>query len=114
MADRRLPLLGQKQVGIRKYSASALLTGDDSGMCLSNEGAAGSITFTLPQAKPGYEYRLFVQSAHSVVAQPQAADNIRGKGAGVSISYGTAGGLLKLICLTSGIWEIEYNIGPFA
>lgn len=112
--DRRLPLLGQKQVSVRHYSASAALIGDDSGMALSNEGAAGAITLSLPKANPGYEFRIHNKVAQNIIVQPTAADNFRGKGAGVSMANAVIGGLFKLLCIDSGVWEIEYNIGPFA
>jgi hypothetical protein len=103
----------QWQITPKGYSANFSLTGNDSRQASTNLGSAGAITGTLPKAIPGREYRFFVAVAHTLTVAPRSADSIRGKGAGASYAYGTIGGLLSLVCIVQGTWEIEINIGPF-
>lgn len=113
MAVHRETNLKQWQITPKAYSANATLTGTDSGLCATNLGAAGNITFTLPQALPNREFRFFVAAAHTVTVTPQSADLIRGKTAGQSYAAGTVGYYIHLVCVVKGAWELEFNIGPF-
>jgi hypothetical protein len=114
MAVRFNTNIKQWQVLPKAYSANFSLTGNDSEQASTNLGATGNITGTLPQALPGREYYFFVASGHTLTVSPRSTDSIRGKGAGATYAYGTIGGLLKLVCIVQGTWEIEVNIGPFA
>lgn len=113
-AIRRETNIRQWQILPKAYSKSTTLSGGDSGIAAHNLGATGNIVFTLPQALPGREHRFFVAATHTVTVTPQTADAIRGKAAGASYAYGIIGGYLKLACIVKGVWEIEFNIGPFA
>lgn len=107
---------GKWSVRVIPVSASPkAVTGTDEGLCFTNSGASGSITFNLPQAKAGRGPFYFrVASAFSLIVAPAATDNIFPTGAGVSISYNVVGGLLVLQCFVDGTWDVLTNNGPFA
>lgn len=113
MANRNNPNLKQVQIVPKAKSASFSVTGIESGCCFTNLGATGNIVGTLPKAAPSLEYRFFVAATHTLTITPRSTDSIRGKGAGASYAYGTIGGLIHLVCIVAGTWEIETNIGPF-
>jgi hypothetical protein len=114
MALRHEIQLRQWQVVPRAYTASASLTGTDSGICATNLNASGAITFTLPQALAGREYRFFVATAQTLTVTPQSVDKIRGKAVGASYAASVVGYYMKITCIVAGAWEIEFNIGGFA
>ena len=104
--------LKQWQVVAKKKNSSFAITAIDGESAYNNQGGTGAIVGSLPAAKPGFgPYYFLVVAAQTLTVTPKSTDNIRGKAAGVSYSSATAGNLLKLLCIITGTWEIEVNIG---
>lgn len=108
--QHNFPLIGQAFLGTKILSASATLAGTDSGKGFSNASAPGSITVTLPQAKPGYQFQFLEVVAHNIVVTPQSTDNIRGLSAGTAVTLSAVGALLYLECINAGTWEIVQSL----
>lgn len=80
----------------------------DSRKVITNEGAAGSVTYNLPAAAAGLEYIFIVQSTNNMVVTAAGGDTIR-IAAGVSSAGGTAtngtiGGFLQIIAINGTEW----------
>ncbi len=80
----------------------------DNGKVFTNEGAAGSIAFTLPAAAAGYKVTFVVQAAFALVITAGAGDTIRIGGA-VSAAAGTAtsadvGSSITLVAINATEW----------
>lgn len=111
--ERRNPLLQQPFIKGTTKVASYAVTGQDLGTAFRNTTAAGAVTFTLPAAVPGLDYRFLVTTAQTITVTPQATDTIRGKAIGASASNAVVGNLLKLVCIQPLFWEPEINIGSW-
>lgn len=95
----------------KSRSASYSAKGAESGTSFNNLGATGTVTITLPEAKPNSNFWYLVLAAQTLNATPQATDIIRGKTAGTAYSSATIGKLLWLVCHVKGTWEIAVNTG---
>jgi len=78
----------------------------------TNTGATGSVTFTLPNANPGYgPIRFLVAAAQTLVVDPvDAVDLFRDCVAGKTKSSNSAGNILTVWCDVTGIWEWDYEL----
>lgn len=79
---------------------------------LSNLGAAGAATFTLPAAKKGMRVRAIVQVAQSMRLDPNGTETIAlpsgvQQAAGKYVQNAVIGSYLHLICLVDGKWDVE-------
>lgn len=100
------PLIGQAFLGSKPLSASATLTGTDSGKGFSNAPATAAITVSLPKSKPGLTYQFLEVVAHNIVVTPVTGDTVRGLAASASYTLNAVGQLLVLECITPGFWEV--------
>lgn len=86
------------------------------GITVSNLGASGAATFTLPAAVPGMRVTAVVQVAQELRLDPNGTETIALPSTGVQGAAGkylTANALtesVQLICLTAGTWDcISYT-----
>lgn len=81
----------------------------DNGHVYTNEGAGGAITFSLPAALPGLEYRFVVMTAQQLRLDPNGSDTIAINGtqqaAGKYIVADAVGEACLLKCVKAGQWE---------
>ena len=114
--ERVLPALKSAQLGPKAFTASAKLRAIDAERVATNAGATGTITLTLPKAQPGFGpfYFFVATGGKTLTVAPATGDAIRGKAANATYSNSTLASLFKLICIVSGTWEIEINVGAWA
>lgn len=81
----------------------------------SNEGAGGTVVFTLPTASAGLEYEFYVLAAQTLNVTANTGDTIR-LGASVSASAGNItnaiiGGYVRLVALNATEWIASAPVG---
>lgn len=115
MGSRTDTNLKQWQIVGKVQNSSFSVAAIDGNTGYSNLGASGAITASLPAAKAGFgPYYFLVAAAQSFNVNPQTGDTMRGKAVSTGYTANTVGFLLKVICIVTGFWELEVNIGPFA
>jgi len=82
-----------------------------SGKALSNRGASGVKTDTLPTAQPGMEYFCVREAAFEYRIDPDPFDNFRASSAGKYLSMNANGNAVQLKCVVPGVWEIASVYG---
>lgn len=98
---------------ILNKTADETLTADDAlyGLIVSNEGAAGAVTFSLPAAQPGMRVTAVVRAAQELRLDPDGTETIALPSTGVQGAAGkyltadAVGESVELVCLTAGKWE---------
>jgi hypothetical protein len=80
----------------------------------TNNGAGGTITFALPDARAGKEYSFHRISPQTVRIDPNGTDVIRGGGAGKYLSLDTNGANVTLRCVVTNTWEILSSYGTLS
>ena len=129
----RLPGLNQ-QVGVGTSSTTALInicerTGNDvvtvttnttltnahNGKTITNAGATGAVTLTLPDATVGYELAVSNTENYTITINPQDTDQILGltNAAGDSVWFDAAGEGLVLKAAKAGKWNPTATYGTF-
>lgn len=91
-----------------EYFARAL----QGGIVVSNLGAAGAVTFTLPPAREGMRVKAIVETAQSLRLDPNGTETLSSTAgvtqvAGKYTACATIGGYIGLICLHAGTWDVE-------
>ena len=114
--ERVLPTLKAAQVVAKAYTANGALRAIDANRAATNAGATGTVTVTLPKAQAGSGpfYFFVATGGKTLTVAPATGDAIRGKAANATYSNSTLASLFKLICIVSGTWEIEINVGAWA
>jgi hypothetical protein len=83
----------------------------------TNEGAAGTITFSLPSAEPGFNFTFYVQNANNLIVKAFAGDTIRWGGsvtaAGGSISANTVGNCITLVAINNTEYIAKSIVGTW-
>jgi hypothetical protein len=87
------------------------LSAIDSQKFYTNEGATGSVTFTLPPALVGAEFTFAVKAAYALVVDPYGTEKISATSgvmgeAGKNISANADGEYIHIACLKTGEWTI--------
>lgn len=104
--QHNFPLLGQAFIGNKILSASAHLSGTDSGKAFVNTQATAGITVSLPKAAPGLRF-IFVETvAHNMVISPVSTDAFRGSAAGATKTLSGLGQNFLITCVIPGFWEL--------
>jgi hypothetical protein len=86
---------------------------------VSNLGAAGAVTFTLPAAERGMRVKAIVQAAQELRLDPAGTETIALPSTGVQGAAGkyltanAVGETVALICITPGTWDTEFYLGTF-
>ena len=84
------------------------------GRIITNEGASGTITATLPatsEATVGWRYTFLVMSAFEFRIDPNGTDLIRGGTAGQYLVSSTIGDTFTIECDAAGSWRIVEHVG---
>lgn len=98
--------------------ANYTLTAADSGQIFTNNGAAGTITFSLPAAAAGLNYTVLADAAHIVILAADAGHTIRNGGSetaasGNFTSDGTEGPMLEVFCSNTLQWYVRHITGAW-
>jgi len=97
-----------------------VVTPDDVGKLFTNEGAGGTITFSLPAATVGQHYYFAIAAAQTLQVDPAASENISLpptgvlQGNGVDIFSNVVGETLHVICAVTGTWNVWGTTGTWA
>jgi len=75
------------------------------GAVITNTGAAGTITLTLPAAKQGMALKVIRTASYALRVDPDGTETIRGGAAGEYVELQNDGDSVELICVESGQWE---------
>jgi hypothetical protein len=104
-------------------TANTTLVAADDGATITNEGAGGSITLTLPTGYNGLRFTIALVAAQSIVLQMPGGVTAKFAGGLTTTSGGTvtmqAGGVtyngtLSIVALSSTVWLIETNTATLA
>jgi hypothetical protein len=96
-------------------AATTTLNDYDSGATLTNTGASGAATFTLPAAVPGLSFRVRVNAAQELRLDPNGTETIAlpstsvQGGAGKYLSADAVGEGGRIWCDIAGRWETDLN-----
>lgn len=89
----------------------------DSRKVITNEGAVGAVTYNLPAAAAGLEVIFIVHTAQNMVVTAATGDTIRiaagVSSAGGTVTNGTVGGVLHLVCLNATEWFAISSTGTW-
>lgn len=93
-------------------TASTAITTDQArfGAVVSNQGASGAVTFSLPAAEKGMRVTALVQAAQELRLDPSGTETIGLPATGVQQAAGkyvtadAVGESLELVCLVDGTW----------
>jgi hypothetical protein len=86
----------------------------------SNEGASGTITFSLPAATLGQEYRFRVAAAQQLRIDPNGTETIAlpstgvQQGAGKYLFASAPGAAVSIRCNASGTWTVMSFVGSWS
>jgi hypothetical protein len=91
---------------------------NDRGKVFTNEGAAGTITFTLPAATKNRHYKIGVTDAFNVIVAAGAGDTINMNAVISSvagnINSSTVGSFVHIYCLSAGKWTVGSLMGTWS
>lgn len=101
---------------VTKTANYSVLIGDN-GKHFNNIGASGTVVFTLPTGVAGMNYTFEVDATQTVTIQAGGSDTIR-NGASVTatggtLSAGTNGSIVHLICTKANTWKVESIVGTW-
>lgn len=105
-----LPLGYELSVVNQRVNYTLLPT--DSGSYLNNNGASGSVTYTLPPTSPGLHFSLVVIAAQTVGFKAAAGDVIRYQAnPGMLVFSSTPWYTLHLVSPAFGVWVVDSTTG---
>ena len=106
---------------ITKTTGTTAVTVDqaNSDVILTNTGAGGAITFTLPEATAGMRVTAVVKAAQPITLAPATGEalcatttNVKG-----TDDYGhvadAIGEYIKLVCVKDGLWDVHGYLGTW-
>lgn len=113
-------LNGRAIRGVEDKTANyTVLANTDNGKTFTNNGASGTITFSLPAATVGQWYRFKVKEAQELRIDPNGTETIAlpssgaQQAAGAYIVADAAGEGLEIECVEAGMWEVNYYTGTW-
>jgi hypothetical protein len=85
---------------------------------VSNKGAAGAVTFTLPAAERGMRVSALVQVAQELRLDPAGTETVAlangvQQAAGKYVVADAIGETIALVCITPGTWDVENHNGTW-
>ena len=110
---------GPVLMGVIAATANTTVTAAQSGSVISNAGATGAVTFALPAATPGLFFDVLVEAAYELRLDPNGTETIALPSTGVQSAAGkyiTADAVtegLRLVCITSGTWDVLRYTGTW-
>lgn len=96
-------------------TANYTLTLSDMGSIVTNQGATGDVTFTLPSATAGYAFCFYVYAAQNFYIDPATGDQIHAltNSAGDRITNATAGSAICLVAIDTTYWVPYGTVGTW-
>lgn len=109
-ARMRDMLLRMQRIPVIAFALDQTLDEDDAGQIITNEGASGALTYTLPPASAGLKFGFAV-----VVAQDLeiAADSGETVGGASSLTASDIGAMMFIRGFDDGTWLIESQTGTW-
>lgn len=103
-------------VGVLAKTANYTLTVADADSLVTNQGASGAVTITLPSASTGYRYCFYVYEAQTLYVDAASGDQIHAltNAAGDRISNAAAGSAICLTAIDSTYWVASGTVGTWA
>lgn len=103
-----------KDVTAKTGSTYTVLDQED-GATFTNEGAGAGVAFTLPTARKGLRFRIYVAAAQTVQVIPGASDEIMNAGSTTStgLQNSTVGSFLELFALDATTWLVRSSHGTW-
>lgn len=112
------PSSGIGLIVVASKTANYTVTSADNGTHFDNQGATGTVTFTLPTAAVGLHYTFTVDAAHTVNVTAGGSDAIAigqsNTGAGGSRSSADPYSLITIECHKTGQWVTSSIVGDWA
>lgn len=105
--------------GVITKTADYTLTDAESGACVTNTGASGTITYGLPPAVPGLKFRGRVSVAQQMRLDPNGSETISLPSTGVPGAAGkylvadAIGETVSLECVVAGSWSVMGYTGTW-
>lgn len=105
--------------GVITKTADYTLSDGESGAVVTNTGASGTITFTLPPAVPGLKYKARVSVAQQLRLDPDETETISLPSTGVPGAAGkylvadAIGETVSLECVVAGSWSVMGYTGTW-
>ena len=93
-------------------TADYTVTANDSGSGFTNTGAGGAITFALPAATVGLNYRFYVNAAQELRIDPNGSETISlpssgvPQAAGAYLTANAVGESVEIACAVAGTWAV--------
>jgi hypothetical protein len=112
-------LNGRGLVTVADKTANYTVTTADNGAILTNAGAAGAITFSLPAATVGMAYRFAVGAAQELRIDPNGTETIALPSTGAQSAAGkyivadAVGEGVEIYCAVAGDWNVASYIGTW-
>lgn len=102
-----------------KTAAYTVLPQDCYGGVITNEGASGVVTLTLPSAEVGMRLTVYALAAQEIELDPAGSEliNFAGGVAGDKVSNSTTPAVddaITIICVEDGEWLVENFVGDWA
>lgn len=102
-----------------KTAAYTVLPQDCYGGVITNEGASGVVTLTLPSAEVGMRLTVYALAAQEIELDPSGSEliNFAGGVAGDKVSNSTTPAVddaITIICVEDGEWLVENFVGDWA
>lgn len=114
-----IAISGLKAGAVEAHTADDTLTPSESGSIHTTVGATGTVTFTLPAAAVGLEYKFKVGAAQELRIDPNGSETIALPSTGVQGAAGkyltanAAGETVYLVCDTAGEWSVYGYTGTW-
>lgn len=114
----RVPFIEDASATVEAKTADYPVTYADAGKYFTNDGAAGTVVFSLPAAVPGLRYRFQVLAAQALRIDPNGTETI-GVHTGVQAAAGkyvgnsTAGNFISIVCVKAGQWNVDAAAGTW-
>lgn len=102
------------------HTANGSVIGRDSGSVHTNNGAAGTVTLSLPPAVAGLRFRFLLRAAQEFRLNPSGTETIALPSTGVQGGAGkylvadAVGEWVELLCVVAGTWDAVGYAGTWA
>jgi hypothetical protein len=109
----------EKRPVFAKTADYTVVADTDNGKTFSTEGAAGTVTFSLPAATVGQWYRFHVGAVQQLRIDPNGTETIALPSTGAQSSAGAyivadaVGECVEIQCVVAGDWNVNSYIGTW-
>lgn len=103
---------------VEAATAAYAITAGECGKLFTNEGAAGAIEFSLPEAEVGLHYDFVVKAAQELRIDPDGTETIAlptgvQQAAGKYITANAVGEFIRMVCVKEGEWTVLGSVGTW-